>query len=170
MISVRGVARAAVVALLLAAANPLSAEILTVPSNGSKVQSQPLLASVPYTIEASGTFNYGGSAEDAAWILRGAGWKQDAFGDFGCLKVNDEFVDWQGTSDGENYFIHTFSPAHVYRYDIVGSGEPVDFYIMDTYYGDNSGSLQVEVVPEPATLSLLALGGLVALCRRCRRK
>ena len=39
----------------------------------------------------------------------------------------------------------------------------------DGYYGDNSGAFTANVIPEPATLSLLALGGL-ALLRRSRRK
>jgi len=144
-------------------------ETLSIPSDGTHVLSQPLVLGTEYVIEASGTFYYdNGVDEDAAWIWRLTEWRQDAFGTYGCLVVNGQFVDWQGTSDGENYFIHTFSPSHVYQYDVVGGGEPVDFYIMDTNYGDNAGALQVDITPtpEPATLSLLVIGGLAMMGRK----
>ena len=44
---------------------------------------------------------------------------------------------------------------------------PITFQIQDSFYPDNSGSLEVIITPEPATLALLSLGGLV-LRKKCR--
>jgi len=76
--------------------------------------------------------------------------------------------DWMGTTDGVDFSVHTYSPSHVYKLYYEGTGSPLNFSISDTHYGDNSGSLTVTIIPEPATLSVLALGGL-ALLRRSRK-
>jgi hypothetical protein len=47
---------AAVVSIL----TPVSAEVLTIPSDGTRVMSQALLSGVGYVIQASGTWFYNG--------------------------------------------------------------------------------------------------------------
>ena len=58
---------------------------------------------------------------------------------------------------------HTFSPTHIYQYDVLGTGQPLDFFIQDDYYADNSGSLQVTMTPEPTTIIIWSLLGTLAL-------
>jgi len=57
------------------------------------------------------------------------------------LLVNETSYDWLGTTDGENFFPHTYSPSHVYRIEIVGTGEVATFRIADAegVYFDNRG-------------------------------
>jgi hypothetical protein len=155
----------AVIGLILAISGliqEVSAEILNVSSNGTHVQSQSLLSGFEYIIEASGTY-YSGARNDAAWYTwtYPTGWTEAD-----DLRVNGQSINWLGTVDGENFLPHTFSPSHVYRYYVFGADLPVDFFIYDGYYPDNSGSLQVNITPEPATICLLSLGGLAVLRRR----
>jgi len=127
------------------------ADVLNVPSDGTHVQSQPLLADVQYVIEASGTFYFNGPPP-SAWITDAAWgtWPSPAVWlEFGPLWIDNQIVDWLGTSDGEHFYQHTFSPTHVYRYYMLGTGQPVDFFIYDWPYSDNYGSLQVTLTPIP---------------------
>ncbi|MCP4591425.1 MAG: PEP-CTERM sorting domain-containing protein [bacterium] len=82
------------------------------------------------------------------------------------LTIDGAVVDWMGTTNGVDFAPHTYSPSHIYRCRIVGAGVPIEFQIADPNAGDNSGSLLVSIVPEPATLTLLALGGLYAVRRQ----
>jgi hypothetical protein len=147
-----------------------SAEVLSVCSDGTHVQSQPLTVGVDYTVEATGAYYYytgqPPKQEDALWYQsNGTDWDTEA----PSLWLDHQSVGWLGTTDGSTFLAHTYSPTHVYRDYVIGTGQPVDFVIMDSYYGDNSGGLQVTItstsVPEPATVSLLitALLGLGAV-------
>lgn len=90
-------------------------------------------------------------------------------------------VDWRGSAlldpdpieDFDTFAEHIFSPSHKYWTPWVGDGTTIHFLIVDhpSHYHDNSGSLTVGIyqTPEPATLSLLALGGLAAMRRRRMR-
>jgi hypothetical protein len=133
-------------------------------TSGSPVYSQPLTAGTQYLIEASGVFDYtySGAQQDAAFY--------NFASPAGCynLLVGGQMAAWQGTTDGITFAINTYSPTHIYHYSLVGQGASVPFVIYDTTYADNSGQLQVSItpVPEPATLSLLALGSLVSLRKR----
>ena len=151
-----------------------SASVMTVKSDGSHVQTESLFSGVTYTVEIFGTYNY--------WLpnfnLTDSVWTQDPWvqnsPDWNTLTnslfIDGNWVSWMGTVDGIIFSPNTFSPSHVYRHSLVGTGQPLDLFISDNNYIDNSGSIQVTVtvgVPEPT--SLLATGfGLtcVALMRR----
>ena len=151
-----------------------------VPSGSpSGVTSPPLVSGVEYLIEASGTYSgYPGVTEDAEWAcipwMYGGGWVEYPDLDQGYpaawadLLINSQGYDWMGTSDGVNFAPHVYSPSHVYQLYFLGTGDPINLAVLDNNYSDNTGSLQVSIepVPEPATLSLLALGGLLFLGRR----
>ncbi len=76
------------------------------------------------------------------------------------LLVNETSYDWLGTTDGVTFTPHTYSPSHVYRINIIGTGDVATFRINDSAYHDNSGALQVEisVVPVPSAVILGGLG------------
>ena len=87
------------------------------------------------------------------------------------LLINNNEYDWWGSAlsapdpvlDYHTYAPHVFSDQHhTYWLPFVGKGDPIRFSIQDIQYNDNEGSLTVSIyVPEPATLSLLLLGGLL---------
>ena len=160
-------------------------EILTVDSSSTgQVYSATLQAGQPYLIEASGTFKFD-SPED--W-LADPEWRQNAdfpgewfenlysapYDDILDLLVDETAVDWWGTEDGINFSPHTYSPTHVYRYEIVGAGSPIGFRIEDAgLVGDNEGSLLVEItpIPEPSALVLLTMAAFSMLAYAwCRHR
>jgi len=161
-------------------------EVLEVPANGSTVWSSPLQAGETYIIEASGTYIFGGPQPVLGYFYADAEWFEDNYPDPGVkhwledwtygapppnnleLSINGTFYDWLGTTDGNTWASHTYNSSHVYRLYYVGTGDPISLNIYDTVYFDNSGSLTVDIspVPEPATLSLIVLGGLAVLRRK----
>ncbi|MFO7891369.1 MAG: hypothetical protein R6V04_13640 [bacterium] len=50
------------------------------------------------------------------------------------LTVNDNFVNW-----GD------YNPDHTYYHEFEGDGNPVNFAVYDTYYGDNVGSFTIKI-------------------------
>jgi hypothetical protein len=134
-----------------------------------------------YIFEVSGTFGYDSadSLADAEWA-RDYTWPPETWveqignpPDLDLL-VNETEQDWMGTTDSvitdiSVFSAHTYSPTHVYRLHWLGAGEAVTFRIEDGPSLDNDGFLEVKIVPEPATLLLLGLGGL-ALRRKYRAK
>lgn len=65
------------------------------------------------------------------------------------LLVSNSTQDWLGSVDGENFTPHTYSPNHVYRLEVTGTGNPLSFSIYDSSYDWNEGSLTVSITPAP---------------------
>ena len=76
--------------------------------------------------------------------------------------------------DGADVDFGAFDPSSVYTTTVVGDGTTINVFFNDTNYGDNTGSLSVEiaeiaVVPLPAGLALMLMGlGGLRLVRRRR--
>ena len=152
-------------------------ESLTVGADGESITSSIILESGKfYVAQAEGTYIYNedvvpNGIADAEWLNDyqepPAPWIERTNPDVSDTEldsyVNDNPVDWFGSTDGVHFYPHTFSPDHVYTYLLEGTGDPVNFYIRDTYYDDNVGELTVILfeIPEPCTLVLLGLSGLL---------
>lgn len=167
-------------AVLMLKTSVAAGETIQVPSTPDGAWTSPLDAGKSYLIVASGTWiastveyaNYGTLICDAEWTLPGhdpnGPWVElyethQYSDDIHDITIDGEFVNWLGSSEGSTWEPHVFSANHLYRYYLTGTGEAVHLAISDDYWPDNSGSLTVEIVPEPATLSMLALGGLAML-------
>lgn len=130
-------------------------ETVIVPSDGSTVWSVNVLQSgVKYLLEASGTYTYwpaqlpdAGTA-DAKYSLRpegsynpGPGPQWISGDDLPSPWTNylEVLVDSSAVSWG------LFNLDHIYKILLEGTNSQVGFKILDSYYGDNSGSLQVDI-------------------------
>jgi hypothetical protein len=144
-------------------------EILEVPGLGvPTVESATLESGQSYLIEVSGTYvidtsngrqadaewsNYWGYLGDQTWYENPADENPSVtHPDLLDLLIDGATVDWLGTTDGANFAPHTYSPTHVYHYEVVGAGAPIEFQIADpgpSQPWDNSGSLVVSITPVP---------------------
>ncbi len=132
-----------------------SLETLQVSSLSSiPIQSTTILeAGKIYVIEAGGTYTFapGGRIADAEFAydpdinlfyeeleVVNKEFNLDLF-------VNGESKDWLGSSNGIDFYPHTFSPNHNYRLYIEGQGQPLSFYIYDSSYDWNEGYLTVTI-------------------------
>ncbi len=106
-----------------------------------------------YLIEVTGTYTFsgGGRIADAEFA-----YNPDTNSFYEELEVAnkeynlDLFVDnapqdWLGSVNGLDYFAHTYSPDHKYKIFIQGQGVPASFYIYDSSYDWNEGSLVVSI-------------------------
>jgi len=121
---------------------------------GTPVESHTVLEEgKQYIIEASGTYTYapGGRIADAefAYSPDDDDWLEGVTSPEYVLDlfVNDTPQDWLGSADGQTYTPHTYSPDHVYRLEVVGSGNPLAFKIHDSSYDWNEGGLTVSIAP-----------------------
>jgi hypothetical protein len=154
--SVHSLSLFAILALAALAFTPdVSAEVLTIPYGKAHIQSQSLPNGVGYIIQASGTWLwYGGNSNyvaDAAFCSwdGGSTWGPWAPAG-GALWINMQPVSWLGTTNGSYWLTNTFSPSHVYDYYTIGTGQPLDFFLDDALWYDNSGNLQVSIVAAPS--------------------
>jgi len=140
----------AVIAVVAAGAG---GEVLFVPSDGSVVTSAPLSAGRNYIIEAKGTYGYRNidtnKIADAEWAfspLDGAWVEIPPEGDLD-LYVDGVDISMMGTVDGVVFSHHVYSPEHIYRASVFGSGASIGLSIFDDRYDDNIGGLDVTIRP-----------------------
>ena len=132
-------------------------EVLSVSGTSAAITASIALTDdVEYKVEASGTYTFANWTDagiaDAVYNLRinpyipsgyptteGPQWVDGA--DLGSpheywlqLWIDGANVPWVGTVDD-----------HVYTYELTGDGSPLEFTILDTGYGDNSGALTVVI-------------------------
>jgi hypothetical protein len=116
-------------------------ETLEVPSDGTPVSSMAL-ESGHYKFKASGTFTYNSAGDwaDAEWYLLGG---KIVKGDTEGSKPYVLDISVDGYSVNRDW--GDYNPEHIYYLDWTGTGASVSFSIYDSAYGDNSGSLTVEI-------------------------
>lgn len=130
-------------------------ETVTVPSNGSTVYSANVLKSgVKYILEASGTYTYwpaqlpDAGIADAKYSLRPQGSYNPGPGPR-WISGDDLPLPWTNylevLVDSGPVSWGTLNPDHIYYLLLDGTGSTAGFRILDSYYGDNSGSLQVDI-------------------------
>lgn len=133
-------------------------ETVDVPSNGSEVFSTNNLDG-DYAFIANGSYiyrpGYTGSTTDAAYSMRTDG--NDPIDPTGhpfdpWVRVNDFGSPYEGylgiTVDGAlgtTDWGSIFNPLHEYALQYSGEGDPASFKIVDSAYGDNSGTLTVDI-------------------------
>lgn len=129
-------------------------QTLNINGNNSGITSSNVLPAGTYRITVSNTYNFaGGHPADAGYSLRPKG-ENDKFG------VPYPVATWVSGDDlpggykemlkvkidGQNINWGPYNSAHIYSTDIVKTdGNPFAFSIIDAGYGDNSGSLQVQI-------------------------
>jgi hypothetical protein len=118
-------------------------ESVCVPSDGSLVSTTNTLAEgQKYRFKASGTFTYNSAKDwaDAEWYLKsGIIVKGDTEGS--KPYVLDVSINGYST----NIDWGAYNSEHVYYQEFTGTGLPVDFSIYDSAYGDNAGSLSIDI-------------------------
>jgi len=117
--------------------------------------------------------NYMPAAEMATWTVQDA---MQPFGETGQTPLHWLLADGPTLVQGNTYWIacspgDDYMAAGWYANAIVERGDSTQRkYVTDPWkplsYGSDHPVFRVDVMPEPATLSLLAVGGLLALRRR----
>ncbi len=94
-----------------------------------------------YEIKASGTYTYYTTNDwaDAEWLLSGGQILKDLAG----YPPNVLDLTINGCSNNTDW--GDYQSSHVYTLKWLGTGAPLTFVICDTFYGDNKGSLTVEI-------------------------
>ncbi len=132
-------------------------DTILVPSNGNSVESNIVLEDgVTYVLKASGTYRFAPWGDegiaDAKYSLRTPEYIPDGFG---YDKSSSQWVDGAHLSQAHYLQIWinntpanwsgSYNDAHIYSKIVTGDGTKLSFYIMDDYYGDNSGFLTVKI-------------------------
>ena len=129
-------------------------ESLTVPSTGSPVSSSTLLSGQAYQLRASGFYKYSTAA----------GWEADArcsnrfnnptgiYGWYDGALLGTPYGLQVSIDDGIPVtpltpagWVEACNTAHNYTATYNGTGAPLKLYIWDNYYGDNFGSITVDI-------------------------
>jgi hypothetical protein len=118
-------------------------ETVTVNPNGVTVQSNNVLEEgANYLLKASGTFTYNSAnawADAEYYLLNGTTVKGDTEGS--RPYVLDVSINGEPVNDnwGE------YNSEHTYSMEYTGTGQKLDFFIYDSVYTDNDGSITVEI-------------------------
>jgi hypothetical protein len=87
------------------------------------------IADAKYSLRPEGSFNTGPGPKWISGDVLPAPWTHNLE-----LLVNGNSQAWG-----------SFNPVHTYSIEYIGTGSPVNFNILDSWYGDNSGSLTVDI-------------------------
>jgi len=110
-----------------------------------------LVAGRTYLVEAKGTYKFGVRTDyeaDSEWSNRSDVYTDNPLLSHGWtigeltypsvvgldLQINGQNIDWG-----------TFNEDHLYKTIVVGGDAPLDFFILDSAYGDNTGGLNVSI-------------------------
>jgi hypothetical protein len=139
--------------------DPVMVDTVIVPSDGTTVNSIALESGKSYLLEASGTYTYwpaqllDAGIADAKFSLRPQGsynpgpGPQWISGDDLPGSVQYYLQVWVNGSPP--YWQGDFNEDHIYSIEIIGTGTELSFKIIDDHYGDNSGSLTVDIYELP---------------------
>jgi len=138
---------------------PFLIDTITVPSNGSVVNSSVILENgKQYLLKASGTYEYwpaqlpSAGIADAKYSLRPEGSFNPGPGP---QWINGDDLPSPWTNYLEVLVNNAplawgiYNSSHVYSVNYTGTGNTINFKILDDYYGDNSGSLTVQIYEMP---------------------
>ncbi len=144
---------------------PTYVETVEVPGTGGVVSSvNDLALDTDYFLEASGTYRFANWGDygiaDAEWASRDAAHYPGP----GLTEVYPDLGETAGWVKGEGYYASecgldvqvdgscvdwgSFSEGHNYSRNYTGTGAPVSFTIYDSSYGDNTGSIMVDVIED----------------------
>jgi len=124
-------------------------ESLSVPCSPAKsyvTSSNSLSNGVPYVLEASGTCNWRTPSSASGYLADAEYWlRHDQYGK-GWTKMNPGSIAFWNGSSAVNIDWGDYSDTHVYpvSYTPTADGQAT-FYFYDDQYGDNSGSLKVDI-------------------------
>ncbi len=107
-----------------------------------------------YVVEVSGTYSFGNRPDfvaDAEWTHRNDAFTDSPLAAHGWTLGENTYptvypavaLDLQ--IDGQNIDWGAFNEGHLYKTIVEGDGTPLDFSIYDSYYGDNTGGLDVAI-------------------------
>lgn len=141
---------------------PVFIQTLTVPSNNSTgITSNTLTNGKQYQIEVSGTWKFVNWATQAIPDLgyADAGYSYRipliyaANTENAWVSGDNLYVPYVGylelQIDNQNINWGSYASDHIYTFEVTGSGSPLNFRILDNVYGDNVGSLTVNIYELP---------------------
>jgi hypothetical protein len=128
-------------------------ETVVVPANsGTDILTKyPLVEGTEYTLKASGTYRFANWGEygiaDAKYNYRSAAYNGGTAGWVNGATWGSPyqyFLQVKTTTGGIGW-IEDYNAGHLYTATLVGDGNPISFQILDDAYGDNSGSISVDI-------------------------
>lgn len=117
-------------------------ETLEVPVDGTTVESNLTgQTGQQYIIRLSGTAIYGTSPPNPMTLTTDGVWSY--YGPTATWIIYDPIRFQVNSSDVPN---RDYNPDHAYEFEYEGNGQPFVFNLRDTYYGDNTGTLNVKII------------------------
>jgi hypothetical protein len=114
---------------------------ISVPVDGTTVQSELVAPfGVPYRIRLSGTAIYGTQPPNPATLYTDGVWSY-----YHPTQSWIIYTPIRLQINGSDVADQSFNPNHEYWFDYTGTGQPFTFKLRDTFYGDNTGYLNVEI-------------------------
>lgn len=112
-------------------------------SDGSPTKAIPLVLKQQYRIKVSGFVNLG------KWVQGGEALANDACFEFSKEKNTSQIETFKNSQD-ISVCDGKYHPNHIYQsIPFIAKQDRIHFWIYDTEYDDNSGSLQVQIIQIP---------------------